>query len=105
MAEFVTGPAADGRRALAVSGEVDIATVGQLLAEADACLDGGADVCEIDLAAVTFIDSSGLGALVRIRNTARDRGKHMVLVNVPDSVNRLFEVTGLAEAFGTRSGD
>jgi len=105
MAEFVVGPAADGHRALAVSGEVDIATVGQFLAEADTCLDDGADVCEIDLGAVTFIDSSGLGALVRIRNTARDRGKSVVLTNVPASVNRLFEVTGLADAFGTQSGD
>jgi len=105
MAEFTTKQADDGRRSLAVSGDFDIASVERFLAKARACLDNTADVLEIDLADVTFIDSSGLGALVRIRNVARDNGKTMAFLNVPPSVNRLFEVTGLAEAFGTRAGD
>jgi anti-sigma B factor antagonist len=105
MAEYVTGPEAGGRRTVVVSGEVDIASVDELLREAYACLDGPADVCEIDLGAVTFIDSSGLGALVRIRNVAHERGKEVVLVNVPDPVGRLFAVTGLAEVFGIPAGD
>jgi anti-anti-sigma factor len=104
MTEFVMKRADGERRLLAVSGEVDIATVEEFLTEADACLGDGVEVCEIDLGAVTFIDSSGLGALVRIRNTAHDRGKAVLLTNVPDSVTRLFEVTGLAEAFGVGSG-
>jgi anti-sigma B factor antagonist len=105
MAEFVTGPDADERRTVVVSGEVDIASVDELLREAYACLDGPAVVCEIDLGAVTFIDSSGLGALVRIRNVAHERGKDVVLANVPDSVVRLFAVTGLAQVFGIAAGD
>jgi anti-anti-sigma factor len=103
MAEFVTGAAADERRTLTVSGEVDIATVEDFLAAADACLDDGVEICEIDLGGVSFMDSSGLGALVRIRKAANDKGTRVVLTNVPESVNRLFEVTGLAEAFGTRT--
>jgi anti-anti-sigma factor len=105
MAELVTKGADGERRSLAVSGDFDIAMVERFLAEARACLDDTADVCEIDLGSVTFMDSSGLGALVRIRNAARESGKTVVLVNVPPSVSRLFEVTGLAEAFGTPPGD
>jgi anti-anti-sigma factor len=100
MAEFVTRTGAGERRALAVSGEVDIATVDQLMTEARACLDDGAAACEIDLGGVTFMDSSGLGALVRIRAHAHDRGSEVVLTNVPASIERLFEVTGLTEIFG-----
>jgi anti-anti-sigma factor len=103
MAQFVTGPADGERRSLAASGEVDIATVDEFLGQAYACLEDGVAVCEIDLGDVTFIDSSGLGALVRIRNAAQDRGASVELTNVPDSVRRLLEVTGLAEVFGTRS--
>lgn len=103
MAEFVTGSAGSERRTLAVSGEVDLATIEEFLAEADACLDAAAETVEIDLGEVTFIDSSGLGALVRIRNAARDRSKVLVLTNVPASVERLFAVTGLSEAFEIRS--
>jgi anti-anti-sigma factor len=103
MAQFVAGSAGDERRTLAASGEVDLATVDQFLIEANACLDEGAEVVEIDLGEVTFIDSSGLGALVRIRNAARDRDKELVLTNVPASVERLLAVTGLSEAFEIRS--
>lgn len=102
MAEFVTGTTA-GRRTLAVSGEVDIASVDRFLSEARACLDEDGPVCEIDLAGVTFMDSSGLGALVRIRAATQERGKRVVLTNVPASIERLFAVTGLTGIFGTGS--
>jgi len=98
MTEFVTST--EGQRAtLTVSGDVDIATVDQLLGEARACLEGGADVCEIDLSGVTFMDSSGLGALVRIRNLAHDQSKQVLLTNIPARVSRLLEVTGLTDVF------
>jgi anti-anti-sigma factor len=104
MTEFVTSIGAGERRTLCVVGDIDIATVDQLLTSARACLDDSTDSCEIDLAGVTFMDSSGLGALVRIRNLAHEQGKRVLLTNVPASVSRLFEVTGLAEIFGTGSG-
>lgn len=103
MAQFVTRSSGNERRTLAVSGEVDLATIDEFLAEADACLDTAAETVEIDLGEVTFIDSSGLGALVRIRNAAHDRSKVLVLTNVPASVERLLAVTGLSEAFDVRS--
>jgi anti-anti-sigma factor len=103
MTEFVTSSAEGERATLTVSGEVDIATVDELLTEARACLEGVTEICDIDLAGVTFMDSSGLGALVRIRNLAQDHGKRVLLTNVPDSVSRLFEVTGLADVFETGS--
>ena len=99
MAEFVTSTQGD-RSVLAVSGEVDIATVERLLTAAHLCLDDPASTCEVDLRGVTFIDSSGLGALVRIRNAAHERDKQLLLTHVPASVTRLLEVTGLTEAFG-----
>ena len=104
MAEFVIETPAGERRSLAVSGEFDLAAVEEFLAAALGCLEDSADICEIDLGAVSFIDSSGLGALVRVRKAAHERGKDVVLTNVPPAVNRLFEVTGLTEAFGSGSG-
>src|SRR3954451_16236113 len=101
MAEFVTASVGE-RRTLVVAGEVDLATVNQLETEATACLDDTPDVCEIDLSEVTFIDSSGLGALVRIRTLGHQRGKRIVLTNVPPSVDRPLAVTGLSEVFEIR---
>ena len=104
MAEFVNTEARDdGGCTVSVSGEVDIATVEEFLAAAGSCLDGGATRVVVDLGGVTFIDSSGLGALVRIRNQALENDAEVVLDNVPATVDRLLQVTGLAAAFGSDS--
>jgi anti-anti-sigma factor len=103
MAEFVTGPPVGERRTVAVAGEFDIAGVEDFLVAAFDCPASGARLLEIDLGQISFIDSSGLGALVRVRNAARDRGKEITLTHVPDAVDRLLVVTGLADLFGTRT--
>ena len=106
MAEFVnTETRGDGSCTVSVTGEVDIATVDEFLAAAGACLDGGATSVVVDLAEVSFIDSSGLGALVRIRNLARKHGATLTLARVPDSIERLLEVTGLTAAFVADADD
>lgn len=104
MAEFVTSESS-GAWTVSASGEVDIATVNGLLESARACLAAGAEKLVVDLSAVTFIDSSGLGALVRIRNEARRDGVPVVLREVPSTVERLLEVTGLVDAFPAGEDD
>lgn len=84
---------------LVVSGEVDIAAVDDLFEQARAYIESGPQVLVIDVADVTFIDSSGLGALVRLKTEAAERGKRLVLSNVPRYVARVLDVTGLTEAF------
>jgi anti-anti-sigma factor len=53
----------------------------------------------VDLAAVTFIDSSGLRCLVRTRDEANRTGIGFRLGEMSDSVERLFEVLGLLDVF------
>lgn len=84
---------------LRLSGDVDIAAVGDVLRAADLCLDTGLPVLEVELSEVTFIDSSGLGALVSIRNKARDQGTRVVLVNLSGASRRLLELSGLDQVF------
>ena len=99
MAEFAPASADAEQGRLTLTGEIDIALVDVVLNEAYACLAGPAVALEVDLGDVTFIDSSGLGALVQIRTAARDRGKSMELTRVPAAVVRLLEVTGLTAVF------
>jgi anti-anti-sigma factor len=105
MAQFVARAPHDGVGSLAISGEVDIAAVETLLAQARASLDSSATGLELDLGELTFIDSSGLGALVRLRNEAARSGKSVVLRNVPAATVRLLELTGLTDAFPSTAGD
>ena len=101
MARFEEETSGDGGRVLTVTGEVDLSVVDQLVDRARACLAEGAGL-QLDLRAVSFIDSSGLGALVLLRNEATAAGQGFSLVAVPASMSRLLQLTGLQNAFDVR---
>lgn len=86
---------------LSVDGELDLAVVAEFRERALACL-GSADALELDLQGVSFIDSSGLAVLVRLRKEAALTGKSLSLVNVSRATRRLLEITGLQNAFDIR---
>jgi len=50
---------------------------------------------EIDVAAVTFLDSSALSALVAVHQDSAQAGCTFGLTSVPPTVRRLLEITGL----------
>jgi len=90
---------------LVLSGEIDVATAGELRAAGARAveeLQAGARL-DIDMTAVTFIDSSGFGALVAIRKAA-EVGNHRValLIDTP-AIVRLFELMGLRDSFSILS--
>lgn len=83
----------------AVRGEMD----------ADNCADLGTRLTDgsegsatfvIDLAELTFIDSSGIAELLRVGRTAAERGQHFKLRQPSPAVHRVLEITGLLEHFG-----
>lgn len=79
-------------------GEVDASTVQAL----DGAVTEAASVNShvvIDLSEVTFVDSSGLGALIVARKSARARGGSMSLVSPPPAVRRLLGSTHLDDVF------
>jgi anti-anti-sigma factor len=86
---------------LSVEGELDLAAVAEFREHALACLDAAGGL-ELDLHGVSFIDSSGLAGLVRVRKEADLTGKSLSLVNVSRATRRLLEITGLENAFDIR---
>lgn len=49
----------------------------------------------LNLAEVNFVDSSGLGVILGRFKKIRSRGGTMYLVDVPPSVSKVFELSGL----------
>lgn len=49
----------------------------------------------LDFAGVTFIDSTGLAALVALYKRARAEGGSLSIVNLQDPVRAIFEITQL----------
>jgi anti-sigma B factor antagonist/stage II sporulation protein AA (anti-sigma F factor antagonist) len=97
-----TSTTADGVTVLEVSGEVDLETADQLRDAGINALSPYAGTLRIDLAGVTFIDSTGLAALVQIRNHA-GAAHHVVIQNARPNVQRILEITGLDKVFAGRS--
>jgi anti-anti-sigma factor len=54
----------------------------------------------LNLERVSYVDSSGVGALVAAQYRAAQRGMSFALVGVSDQARRIFEITDLAELFG-----
>jgi anti-sigma B factor antagonist len=102
MAEFVTSTGEDSASVLAVSGDLDISGVEDFLAQANRLLEADAHLIDVDLGGVTFLDSSGLGALVRLQKRVTEDGRELRLANVPRAVSRVLALTGLTDLFAER---
>jgi anti-sigma B factor antagonist len=76
-----------------VSGELDVAT-SQTLEHELGKLQGTATVV-VDLRGLTFIDSTGLGVLVRAHQLAKEQSRRFGLVRGNGQVDRLLNLTGL----------
>jgi len=51
----------------------------------------------VDLSGVSFMDSTGLNLLLRLRTRLISEGGHLVLSRLPDQVTRLLQMTGAYE--------
>jgi anti-anti-sigma factor len=89
-----------GPSMVALSGEIDAQSASALAQRLDALFDGDGPV-EIDLAAVSFIDSSGLQVLIVLHQRADDAHRRLVLRSPSRPVVRLLEITGLDCHFHT----
>lgn len=53
----------------------------------------------LDLRRVSFVDSTGLGLLVAAEGRARRHGRRLIVVRPAGPTRRIFDVTGLEDAF------
>jgi len=85
-----------GVATLRLTGEIDLTTVDQL-GEAIANEINRNDVAAvlIDLDQVTFLDSTGIAALVKGRHAAERHGKRIAVTNAHGPVRRVLDVTGM----------
>jgi len=81
------------------SGILDGVGASQLRREIGDVMATGADTVLLDLQGVTFIDSSGLGALVAALKMVRSAGGKLFICSVNDQVKMLFELTSMDRVF------
>lgn len=86
-----------GTSAIALGGELDLASSGALEEELTRLLGTDVEQIVVDLRELEFMDSMGLGVLVQAYQRAREAGKRFSLVRGSQQVQRLLELTGIAE--------
>lgn len=91
----------DGETRISLDGELDIDAAPRVrTAVTGAARARDCRRVVIDLAAVSFVDSTGLGALVAGLSVARGRGIALILANPQPPVRRVLDITGLSGPFG-----
>lgn len=91
---------ADDRVRIMVRGALDLASADELRQAGGHALDDPA--CRhlvLDLSAVDFIDSTGIGVLVALRNTAMERRIPLSLQNPSERVVEVLRLTALDVVF------
>src|SRR3954468_2630543 len=87
--------ARDGGVVVAASGEIDLSSSPDLRAALRSS-EAQAPVVVLDLRAVTFMDSSGLGVIVGQNKRAREDGfRFAVAVSGAPEVERILQISGL----------
>ena len=85
---------------LSVAGEVDAHNCQELGAAAFTAADqANSAAVVIDATELTFMDSSAISELLRIREELTERGGSLTLRNLGSSVRRVLEITGLLDTF------
>jgi anti-sigma B factor antagonist len=82
-----------------VAGEVDIETSPALDERLRSVLDQGYSSVMVDLAGVTFLDSTGLSVLIGGLRRCQDGGGELRLLSPRPNVRKVLEVTGLLGTF------
>ena len=85
----------DGTPVLAVCGELDLAAAPQLRRVISSLMGSGTRHVVIDLGDATFVDSSGMGALLWAEHRMHAAGGELTAVNPQPNVARAFEIAGL----------
>jgi anti-sigma B factor antagonist len=89
----------DGAALVCLSGELDLGTAPQLRDEILWLVKSGVRAVTVDLARLTFIDSTGLSVLVMAMKRLRHNGGDLELRSPNPATQHIFDLTGLTKVF------
>lgn len=89
----------DGRAVVSVGGEIDVYTAPKLRDCITELVGAGSYNIVVDLEAVEFLDSTGLGVLVGGLKKVRAHDGSLDLICTQERLLKIFRITGLAKVF------
>jgi anti-sigma B factor antagonist len=85
----------NGTAVLSLTGELVFETARKVERELRVIEERKPDALAIDLSGLSMIDSTGLALVVSADSRARSEGRRLMVVEGPDSVQRVFRMTRL----------
>ncbi|HBE04018.1 MAG: anti-anti-sigma factor [Spirochaetes bacterium GWF1_41_5] len=82
-----------------ITGEIDLYNAPEIKDSIKKQIDQGHKKIIINLENVSYIDSSGIGALISSLSNLKKIGGGLKIINVYDSVKKVFELTKLTSFF------
>jgi anti-anti-sigma factor len=80
-----------------LNGELDIAGLDALRAALEQAVLGPGDLLVIDIAGLSFIDSSAISELLRYQLTATSSRRRLCLTAVPDHIGQILDILDLRD--------
>lgn len=103
MSMTVKNQTLDNACVVCVEGEVDVSNADELRTALNEALQADADAIEVDVAQVSYIDSTGIGVLVGAAHRAADAGKTFAVAHPQRNVERVLAMLGVSEELGVRA--
>jgi anti-sigma B factor antagonist len=94
---------AESKLAVKVSGEIDAYTAPQLREKLFPMSEKEGVKMVVDLSEVNYMDSTGLGVFVGVFKNVRAHNGEFKIVGLSERLQRLFEITGLADIIDINS--
>ena len=82
-----------------VSGEVDLYQTNAIRDKVTELIGGNKNKAIVNMSGVSYIDSSGLGALISCRTNMKKAGGDLKLSALTDTVKSVLEITKLSQLF------
>ncbi|MGZ4451848.1 MAG: STAS domain-containing protein [Nocardioides sp.] len=102
MIEYEVTIAGDGISVIAARGRVTVITARRLKDLIAELVAGGSAKVVVDMGETTFLDSSGLGALIAGLKTARQAGGDLRIARPSEAVRMVLEMTNIDKVLQPR---
>lgn len=89
----------EGVKILDITGEIDLYNAPEIKDSIQSEMENNNKKIIINLENVSYIDSSGIGALISSLSNLKKVGGGLKIINVYDSVKKVFELTKLTSFF------
>lgn len=78
-----------------IKGEIDIYSIEEFKAAIEEKIDTQVQEIRLDCSELSYMDSTGMGVLIELRNKTKKMGQKIVMVNPRPNIKKLLALTGV----------